>query len=179
MTRYFFKVSRDRVTQQIKVSPVMAAPKQLRPYAMRNTRRGLVETCRVFSNKKEADAAHHDECFAAQLAGETPEALFKRMKDDLSYMNTTYHLQSKSLSALLGINTATLRAYKTRVAPPVRAIARISRLRQMLDIVSNYVKETLPDDQGTGNPAMGRAGNPDIWRFARRKQLERSESSAE
>ena len=165
---YFFKVTRDKATRQIKVSPVMEAPKQVKPYAML-AKKGLVETCRVFDKKKDALTAHHDECFAAQLAAEPPEALFARLEGDIAYLGSTYHLPAGGIAAMLGISVAALRSYRHRTAPPVRVIARVSRLRQSLDLVSKYVRETLPEDQGTGNPAMGRAGNPDIWKFRRRQ----------
>ena len=168
---YFFKVTRDKVTRQIKVSPVMEAPKKIKPYAMLS-RRGLVETCRVFAKKKEADTAHHDECFAAQLAAEPPEALFERLESDIAYLGSTYYLTARGIAAMLGITISALRSYRHRTAPPVRVIARIARLRQSLDLVAKYVHETLPEDQGTGNPAMGRVGNPDIWKYRRRQTAE-------
>ena len=163
---YFFKVTRDKVTQQIKVSPVMEAPKQIKPYAMLSKKR-LVETCRVFSTKKEAVTAHHDECFAAQLTAEPPEALSARLESDIAYLWDNYGISTKAVAELLGVSVAALRSYRHRTAPPVRVIARVLRLRQMIDMVSTYIKETLPDDQGTGNPAKGRGGNPDIWKYRR------------
>ena len=139
MSAYFFKVSRETATGQMRVSPVTEAPKGLKPYAKRYLRSGLVETLRIFSTKREAETAYHDECFAAQLIEQPAEALFERMERDIDYLAAKYRMPVSSLSAIMGVK---LRNYRYRVVPPIRAIARLARLRQMMDYTAKYIKET-------------------------------------
>lgn len=168
--RWALKTSRDIASGVVKVYPVAPAPKGLEPYAMRRSRAGLVETLQIFDNHDKAKQAHQDETLAAALVLLGQEETYARVAKAVDRLLQDFGISRSSIAALLDVPYGTVAAvfYRKLVAP--RLAAKILILEDQINQSCKRAKEALPEAASTGNPAMSRGGNPDIWKTRRRQQ---------
>jgi hypothetical protein len=167
--KWALKTSRDISSGILKVNPPVEVPNRTEPYSIKY-RKGLAETLQIFRRKSDAESAYRDETEAAEMTKLPDAELKKQMIDTIDYLKRAYRIPVEGVSSLIGIPYSTLRSYKEghRISP--RVVLRVIRLKEYLDDAAKKASSILPDAGSTGNPAMGRGGNPDIWRSRYKKQ---------
>lgn len=166
MKAYFFKTTREIASGYVHVQDVRETSSAVKPYYMRRSKEGLVETMQVFTRKADALAACQLEKEAAELSRRDFDEVQQEALELLASFKRDWRIPVQGVASMLNIPAATLRTYYEGRAMSPRIMLRVKKLHEFIADACQRASAVLPDSGSTGNGAKARGGNPDIWRSA-------------